>query len=329
MPLSGLAVLGATPVLTYATLLTFDLRLQAATGTGIPSTIWPFPSEIFGFIDVFSQETVTRSFETTAVGIFLTLAILWQLVKTLREKSIASDIAILGITGFLTIAIGFVLSYTGKQHTNYIYTKIAVYVTPIIVIAWIVSFKTPKAVTGGKISSFKSKSYKSASAGYVSVVSLAALIAIFSSYTASKNISTQGTAIPYTFAKLIDDKDAQTELAKYNYLTNYILSSNYLGIIGDIHWVSKAPNDLELKNRLDLPLRLLCLSIDTSCKPSTSRIPDAKLESFGLIQYESPISSREFAALSPRDRYSANFKILGVAPVEIPERFIGGNPYYR
>ena len=155
------------------------------------------------------------------------------------------------------------------------------------------------------------------------------MIATFSSYTATKNISVQGTAIPYTFAKLIDDKDAQAELARYNYLTNYILSSNYLGVIGDIHWVSKAPNDLELKDRLDLPLRLLCFSVDTSCKPTTPRIPDAKLESFGLLQYESPITSREFAALSPRDRYSANFKVFGVTPIEIPERFIGGNPYYR
>jgi hypothetical protein len=329
IPLSGLAVLAATPVLTYATLLTFDLRLRAATGTGIPSAIWAFPSEIFGFVDVFSQETVTRSFETTAVGIFLSLAILWQLVKKLPEKSMTSDIAVMGITGFLTIAIGFVLSYTGKQHTNYIYTKIAVYVTPIIVIAWIASFKTPKALSAAKANSAQINSKKYATYGYATAVSVAALIATFSSYSATKNISFQGTAIPYTFAKLIDDKDAQAELAKYNYLTNYILSSNYLGVIGDIHWVSKAPNDLELKDRLDLPMRLLCFSADTICKPTTQRIPDAKLESFGLLQYESPISSREFAALNPRARYDANFKVFGVTPIEIPERFIGGNPYYR
>jgi hypothetical protein len=329
MPLSGLAVLAATPVLTYATLLTFDLRLRAATGTGIPSAVWALPSEIFGFIDVFSQETVTRSPETTAIGIFLTLAILWQLIKKLSEKSVASDFAALGITGFITIAIGFVLSYTGKLQTNYIYTKIAVYVTPIIVIAWIASFKAPKALSGAKTSSAQMKSNKYATSGYITLVSIAALIATFSSYVATKNIATQGTAIPYTFAKLIDDKAAQEELKKYNYLTNYIMSSNYLGVIGDVHWVSKAPNDLELKDRLDLPLRLLCFSVDTSCKPTTPRIPDAKLESFGLLQYESPITSREFAALSPRDRYSANFKVFGVTPIDIPERFIGGNPYYR
>jgi hypothetical protein len=329
IPLSGLAVLAATPVLTYATLLTFDLRLRAATGTGIPSAIWAFPSEIIGLVDVFSQETLTRSFETTAVGIFLTLAILWQLVKKLPEKSMTSDIAVMGITGFITIAIGFVISYTGKQHTNYIYTKIAVYVTPIIVIAWIVSFKTPKALSGARANSTQIKSRKYATYGYVTAVSIAALIATFSSYTATKNISVQGTAIPYTFARLIDDKDAQAELAKYNYLTNYIMSSNYLGVIGDVHWVSKAPNDLELKDRLDLPMRLLCFSVDTSCKPTTPRIPDAKLESFGLLQYESPINSREFAALSPRARYDTNFEVFGVTPIEIPERFIGGNPYYR
>lgn len=329
MPISGIAVLVATPVLTYATILTFDLRLRAATGTGIPSTIWPFPSEIFGFIDVFSQESIMRSNETTALGIFLTMAILWQLIKKLPEKSIVSDVVALGITGFVTIAIGFFLSYTGKQHTNYIYTKVAVYVTPIIIVAWIASFKAPKGFSGGKVSSAQMKSYKYSTAGFISAVSIAALIATFSSYTATKNISVQGTAIPYTFAKLIDDKVAQEELAKYNYLTNYILSSNYLGVIGNVHWVSKAPNDLELKNRLNLPLRLLCYSIDTNCKPTTPRIPDIKLESFGLIQYEAPISTREFAALSPRERYAINFKVFGVTPSEIPERFIGGNPYYQ
>jgi len=329
IPLSGLAVLVATPVLTYATTLTFDLRLRAATGTGIPSAIWAFPSEIFGFIDVFSQESNSRSNETTALGIFLTLAILWQLVKKLPDKSIISDVAVMGIAGFITIAIGFVLSYTGKQHTNYIYTKIAVYVTPIIVIAWIVSFKSPKVPSGRKASSAQMRPYKYISAGYISAVCIAASIATFSSYTATKNISIQGTAIPYTFAKLIEDEAAQEELTKYNYLTNYILSSNYLGVIGDVHWVSKAPNDLELKGRLNLPLRLLCYSIDTNCKPTTPRIPDAKLESFGLIQYEAPITTEEFAALSPRERYAINFKAFGVAPSEIPERFIGGNPYYR
>ena len=329
IPVTGLMVLLATPVLTYATFLTFDLRLRAATGTGIPSAIWALPSEILGFVDVFSQNSITRSIETTVLGILITSSIFWQILKKLQQKNLAGDFAVLGATGFLTIGIGFVLSYTGKLHSNYIYTKVSVYVAPIIIIVWIASLKTPKSVVGNKTSSSEAKAFKFASSGYISLLLIISLIAVTSSYVASRNIATQGTEIPYTFAKLSQDKTAQRELAKYNYLTPYILSANYLGVIGNVHWISKATNDIELKNRLDVPLRLICYSIDTNCKPTTPRIPNARLESFGLIQYQSPLSTRQFAALSPKDRYKENFLVFGMTPIAIADRFIGGNPYYN
>lgn len=329
IPISGLAVLVLTPVLTYATIITFDLRLRAATGTGTPSAIWPFPSELLGFVDVFSQTSTVRSPETTAIGLLLTLNILWQLLRRLPQRNLISEFTALGVTGLITMFVGFLLSYNGRLHTNYIYSKISVYVAPIVIIALIASIKTPKPIKINRPNPKQLRSHKLATAGYNSLLISVAIFAAFSSFIATTNNSKQSGTISYSYAPLMRDENAQNILSKYNYLVDYIADSNYLGILADVHWVSKAPNDIILKDRLDIPLRVLCYSFDPNCKPSTPRIPDEGLEKYGLIQYESPITTREFAALTPRERYAANFDALGQQPFVVPERFIGGNPYYN
>jgi hypothetical protein len=329
LPLSGLAVLAAAPVLTYATIITFDLRLQAAQGTGTAASLWPFPSESLGFIDVFSLPSAVRSPETAAVGFVLTASIIWLLVKRITKRNIDADFAALGITGLLTMLVGFVLSYTGRLHTPYIYSKISVYVAPIVVIAFIAILQAPKQTGSKKSSNKQGKVGKNSSLGYQSVLISLAIITAASSFNATANNAKQSGVIPYSFAALMQDEQAQEILSKNNYLVTYIADANYLGIFADVHWISKAPNDMILKDRLDAPLRVLCYSYDGNCKPATPRISDPVLEKYGLIQYESPFTTREFAALTPRDRFTANFNATGQAPFEIPERFIGGNPYYN
>ncbi|MEI7541060.1 MAG: hypothetical protein WCJ89_06245 [Actinomycetes bacterium] len=329
IPASGLAVLVMTPVLTYATIITFDLRLRAAQGTGTAGGMWPYPSESLGFVDVFSQPSAMRSAETTAVGLFLTISILWMLVKRLPKRNIDSDFAALGITGLLTMLVGFVLSYAGRLHTPYIYSKISVYVAPIVVIAFIAIIKSPKLLGLKKPTPQQLHSHKISKFTYQSVLFALVILTVASSFNATKNNAKQSGVISYSFAPLMQDQQAQATLSKYNYLVDYIADANYLGIFADVHWISKAPNDILLKDRLDIPLRVLCYSYDANCKPSTPRIPDPILEKYGLLQYESPFTTREFAAFTPRDRYAANFKALGQPPFTVPERFIGGNPYYN
>jgi hypothetical protein len=327
--LSGLAVLAAAPVLTYATIITFDLRLQAAQGTGTASTLWPFPSESLGFIDVFSQTNAVRSPETGLVGFVITASIVWLLVKRITKRNLDSDLAALGITGLLTMLVGFVLSYAGRLHTPYIYSKISVYVAPIVVIAFIAILQAPKQTGSKKSSNKQGKAGKNSSLGYQSVLISLAIVTAVSSFNATNNNAKQSGVISYSFAGLMQDEQAQKTLSENNYLVTYIADANYLGIFADVHWISKAPNDIILKDRLDVPLRVLCYSYDGNCKPATPRISDPVLEKYGLIQYESPYTTREFAALTPRDRFTANFNATGQAPFEIPERFIGGNPYYN
>ncbi len=150
-----------------------------------------------------------------------------------------------------------------------------------------------------------------------------------SSLSATSNLSKQGTTIPYEFSTMIENRELQERITKFNYLTPYILSANFLGVLADTHWISKAPNDIKLDTRINNELRLICFSKDPNCKPNSNRIVDLELESYGLFQYESPITSRDFAKLSPLDRYRVSFEVFGIPPQEIPERFVGGNPYYN
>jgi hypothetical protein len=105
--LSGLIALLINPVLTYATLLTFDLRLKAATGTGLASQLWSFPSEIFGYVDVFSATESKRSFETMLLGMMVTSAILFSLVKKSRSRQGDYLLAYLSFSAFIVVLIGF------------------------------------------------------------------------------------------------------------------------------------------------------------------------------------------------------------------------------
>jgi hypothetical protein len=41
------------------------------------------------------------------------------------------------------------------------------------------------------------------------------------------------------------------------------------------------------------------------------------------------MTTKEFAELTPRLRFDENFRVFGQDPQVIPERFIGGNPYYN
>jgi hypothetical protein len=196
---------------------------------------------------------------------------------------------------------------------------------------WLTSFKFPsQKLTGNSFNKKSSSTDRHISKiGFALSLLVVTSVPMFSSFSATNSLSSQGTTIPYDFGNLIDNEDVQKRVANYNYLTPYILSANFLGVIANVHWVSKAPNDILLGGRTSLDMRLICFLADTTCKPSTPRISDPELEKFGLVQYESPISSLEFSKLTPRQRYKVNFEVFGMEAQLVPERFIGGNPYFN
>jgi hypothetical protein len=318
---SGILSALLVPIFSFATGYTFDYRLKAATGTGLPSQIWPLPSELMGLINIFTSEMEKRSQETLLLALLFTAYVIFKVGQGILRRSPTSWIAVLGLSGVITFAIGFILSITGRLSTNYIYLKVSTYVVPIVVIALFSlldhSFNKSARLVKAK------KSY------FLILPSLIAGFVLFSGVSASNGLSKGGVSLPYGFKPLLQNADLQNELRAYNYLTPYLISANVLGVLGDVHWISKAPNDLILAKRIDLELRLICFNIDTTCTPQTKRISNPELEAYGLIVFESPLTTREFNSLTPKDRFDANFTVFGQTPQIIPSRFIGGNPYYN
>ena len=136
-------------------------------------------------------------------------------------------------------------------------------------------------------------------------------------------------SFPSSMTQILSNQEAQSELSKYNYLTTYRSLSNVLGFVGDVHWVSKAPNDQRLESRLDNEMRIICFAGDGICLPKTQELQVPSLNKFGIRVFESPISTSQFAALAPLDRYYAAMDAVGQARFEVPERFIGGNPLLK
>jgi hypothetical protein len=90
-----------------------------------------------------------------------------------------------------------------------------------------------------------------------------------------------------------------------------------MGIFGVNYWVSKAPNDLNLTidDRINKPLRILCIADDPYCKPVTPKIQNEnsyKLEKYGLVEFESSIDTESFFKLSPRSRFDFAIKDIGM-----------------
>jgi hypothetical protein len=321
LAVSGFLAASLVPIFTYATALTFDYRLKAATGTGIPSTIWPLPSELMGFVDIFTSGSQTRTSETLLVALVLTSYILFKVLQSVLRKSETSWLGFLGLSSFIVFGIGFFLSVSGRLGTNYIYLKVSTYIVPLTLIVLVAlldhSFNKSAKPIRQKVPL------------YLITPIIFALLAFTSGANSNSSFFRLGMTVPSGFTPLLEDRVLQDELKSYNYLTPYIISSNLLGVLGDVHWISKAPNDLILDSRMDKELRLICFSVDTSCQPKTPRIPNPKLESFGLFIFESPMTTKEFAELTPRLRFDENFRVFGQDPQVIPERFIGGNPYYN
>jgi hypothetical protein len=53
------------------------------------------------------------------------------------------------------------------------------------------------------------------------------------------------------------------------------------------------------------------------------------LEKFGIEEYESTLTTREFLSLSIIDRYNYAFDEMGTPRSNIPVKYLGGNPYIK
>ena len=312
---SGFVALLLNPVLTFSTFSNLDLRAKAASNTGLDGAIWAFPSELFGIGADFVSQTSNRSGFSAIFGILMSCVIVLIGVMHLRKSTHALVI----VSASVILLLAFVTSIQTSD-SNYIYHKVGVYLAYGVVISLIFILES---VYNSRLK------YWGIELSKVIPVLLAVIMltSLVGGVSVSSKLSTQGSTISGELKELIENKELQQRLASYNYLTPYVLSANYLGVLGEIYWISKSPNDINLDTRINRELRLICYLGDPNCEPSTEKISDPDLERFGLIQYAAPITSEQFAGLSTPERYEFNFNVFGMKPIPIPEKFMGGNPY--
>jgi hypothetical protein len=303
------------PIFTYSNMLSFRLRIKAASGTGFFSERWNIPSEQFGFINSYSSLKISSVSKIASLLIFL--LILFVLVTIFYKSKSNREISSIAVGSLVVVAVGYYSSISSNQKSSYIYEKVSLYLAPLIVTVIYVVLNNLK-------------SNRKLNLGFSLFIGLAS-ISLFSGIhfqeTYYKNFQT--TVIPYGLGDMLKDEKLQKELAENNYLIPYKPEYNYMGLLGVSYWISKAPNDYILDNRLNNELRLICFALDPGCKPTTERITNSKLEFYGIYEYVSPLSTEQFSKLSIDDRFNTNFDVFGLPRENVPEKFKGGNPYFQ
>lgn len=312
---SGIISILLSPVLSYSTVTILDLRGQSASNTGLNNPIWAYPSDLFGFGSGFVSSGNSRGMFSVVLAIVLSLALVSFTLLRFRK----SDYSFLLSAALITLLAGFIASKFLSE-SNYIYHKIGVYLAPGIVF-FILGKLLIKQDSRTKIGSIKN--HKSSHL----IITVLTFVAVISAVDTSTKLEKQGSTIANETSGLLDDKEVQIKLSSFNYLAPYVLSGNYLGVMADVHWVSKSPNDIDLRGRMGNEMRLICYQGDPNCKPTTTMIPDPEIEKFGLLQFASPISTLEFSELDISARYRVNFEVFGMKEFPIPQKFLGGNPY--
>jgi len=312
---------------TFAAISTMSIRLRLASGTGILFNYWPLPSEMLGLINIWTGEVgKSRDPLVLFLGILFSAAIVTTIVRGLPSKNLWDrSVSLLGLSILLVCGLIALWASQTSLGSNYSYVKVATYVTPIFLL--IIGERMSENLHRGR-----AKNAKNDTPFALRMITPVFFVGIMllSVVNANPSLSKKSEfSFPASMIQILNNDEAQSELEKYNYLTTYRALSNVLGFVGDVHWVSKAPNDQRLESRMNNEMRIICFAGDGACAPKTQELTVPSLNKFGFRVFESPISTEQFAALAPKERYFASMDAVGQARFEIPERFIGGNPLLK
>ena len=311
----------------YAAIHTMPIRLTLAAGTGIEFNNWPLPSEILGIFDVWTQDPGTpRDPLFLFLGGIVSLALFIFIIRGIGSKNPTDKaLSALGLAIFVVGgAIALWASQTGIK-SNYSFVKVSTYMTPMLILIISEKFAIKSGSKGNRHKLSTLKGWY----GMTTPISFVLLAAVSANSSNAALYRKAEFSMPARQLEIYNDLQAQAELENYNYLTTYRAISNLLGVIGNVHWISKAPNDQRLETRLDKELRILCFAADTACAGPGGEITVPSLNKYGLRVFRSTISTAEFAALAPRDRFYSAMDAVGQPRFEVPERFIGGNPLLK
>ena len=313
----GIVAMLTVPVFSYSIISGLGLRAEAATGTGTGLNFWPTPAQLIGVTDGFSNPNSNLSMAWSVVSMILSLALLGSLWFGFKNR--IHEFSALLLSSLTILSIGFLVSFFGRESTNYIYIKIGAYLAPFILIGFfallskleIANRSSRKTLNGTKI-----------------LVAFSTII-VLSGSVASYSINKSSFLIVNAYKDLVSNSSMQSYLSSFNYLMPYKPEYNFLTVFGAEYWISKAPNDMILDSRMGNQLRLICYTTDQDCKPKTAPIQNKKLQNFGIQEYESPISMEDFKEASILDRYNIGTDVFGMQRLVIPTKFLGGNPYFK
>lgn len=311
----------------FAAISTMSIRLKLASGTGFLFDHWPLPSEVLGLINIWTGEAgKARDPLVLLLGILFSASIVLLVLRGIPSKKLwERSVSLLGLSILLVCGVIALWASRTSLGSNYSYVKVATYVTPLFLL--IIGERMSENLQAGR-----AKNPKNDTPFVLRMVTPVFFIGIMFLSVVSANpalMKKSEFSFPAAMTEILNNKEAQNELNNYNYLTTYRALSNVLGFVGDVNWVSKAPNDQRLETRMKNEMRIICFAADTVCLPKTPEIQVPSLNKFGFRIFQSPITTAQFAALAPRERYYAAMDAVGQARFEIPERFIGGNPLLK
>jgi hypothetical protein len=317
--LPGIAAVVIVPNFIYTIIVNLSYRSAAASGTGTTTGIWKTPSQLVGIFNVFSITADNQSKITFYSSIILTFIILFFFIKKLVfNNSKNFIIANIAMSSAAVISVGFILSFFGTSKSDYIYNKIAGYLAPLIIFSLLIliteQFKNSKSSIIPKL-----------------IFSLIPITIVVSGiqFIGKLNASTEAVIIPAAYSKLLQDQNLETYLGAKNYLAPYKPVYNFAGLFGAEYWVSKAPNDMKLDSRINNQLAIFCFTGDVACKPITEKITNIYLEKYGILEFKTSLTTEQFSKLSIIEKYNYNFDSIGMPRSEVPEKYLGGNPYLK
>jgi hypothetical protein len=317
--LPGIVAVVIVPNFIYSIVVNLSYRAAAASGTGTTTGIWKTPSQLVGIFNVFSITSDNQSEITFYTSILLTFVILFFFIKKLvfnnGENFIISNIA---ISSVVVISVGFILSFFGTSKSDYVYNKIASYLAPLVIFSLLVLL---------------TEQVKKSKSSMVSrlVFSLIPITILGSGiqFIGKLNGSTEAVIIPAAYSELLQDQDLEKYLNSKNYLAPYKPVYNFAGLFGAGYWISKAPNDMKLDSRTNNQLAIFCFTGDVACNPITEKITNTDLEKYGISEFKTSLNTEQYSQLSIIDKYNYNFDSIGMPRSEVPEKYLGGNPYLK
>jgi len=316
----GITSLILTPLFAYLILSNLSGRANAASGTGVTTGIWKLPSQFIGLLTPYTSTFETKNNLTILISVlFSTFIVALLCFAFLRKNTPQFIFTTLAISALIVNLFGFILGYYSRNQSDYIYNKISTYAAPFLAFSILIIL----------FYFSQEKKFKSISIALITIIS--SVVLINSIYVENKFSSSNDTIIkvPNTYRNLLNDKKLYNYLDSNNYIMPYKPAYSFAGLFGVNYWISKAPNDMNLNSRINNPLRLLCFKGDNVCNPKTEPIQNPELEKYGIIEFQSQLTTIEYSKLSIIERYNYATDSFGQPRINIPEKYLGGNPYLK